>query len=699
MATTTLSLACTASAIISDKYPNANYSGASETLVNNEAGGTTISYLETRYLYLSFEAFPSDKKYNRLYGSYINLTVDRTISSSSSPDLCFLTGAFNESTVTYNTGYFSLIGERIGFGSISSGTGQTTAQFPSSANQSAEKASQMARAQNYDIDATSWREPPEHYSATNVTAYLRTASSGLRPTLVFSYDNSLKVAHTIEANNAPTSGYVDPREATSFGWKYLRPSSQYCAATAVTQSSAALYWKASGSSTYTVVNVSGDTRSVEIAANTFPTGTSITWYVAGTRDDGTVITSTTYTFSTAAELVTATPVSPIDTIEANDAPITFSWTSYAADGGAQTYAKVEYKTDSSSWTTLGNVTGSGTSLTATASSLPTGKIYWRVIAKNIDSVEGPYSDPVSFIAYGAPGAPVVTATAKAFTTIQWQVSTQEAYKITIDGKTYGPYFGGVKKFSPPGYLQDGEHTISVQVQNSFGLWSQPGSITITVTTPTSGINRPALSIQENGPDAAIEWSISATGATKGLWLYRDGVEVAKLAGEFTGGASGSYLDRYALGEHSWQLIRNYSNNAIKSDVVTMTLKSCVTRIAPLAGGSWLELKLSDDSDRAESFSFSRSLSLRTCSGASWPVAEIGPSMNESAVYTTSFGDLESARAFEALRGKPVIVKSRGGQLMVGVLANVSKSMREFYIRYDFTIQRIYWRDWVDATGN
>ena len=62
----------------------------------------------------------------------------------------------------------------------------------------------------------------------------------------------------------------------------------------------------------------------------------------------------------------------------------------------------------------------------------------------------------------------------------------------------------------------------------------------------------------------------------------------------------------------------------------------------------------------------------------------------------SFADLPSAKAFEALRGQAVVLKSRGGNVMIGILSTLSKRMTEFYIAFVFTLQRMHWRDWIDA---
>ncbi|MBO7176679.1 MAG: ATP-binding cassette domain-containing protein, partial [Clostridia bacterium] len=51
---------------------------------------------------------------------------------------------------------------------------------------------------------------------------------------------------------------------------------------------------------------------------------------------------------------------------------------------------------------------------------------------------------------------------------------------------------------------------------------------------------------------------------------------------------------------------------------------------------------------------------------------------------------------EALRGKIVIIKSRRGKVTVGGLTSIRRTISEFYIVYDFTVQEIDWEDFVDG---
>ena len=134
----------------------------------------------------------------------------------------------------------------------------------------------------------------------------------------------------------------------------------------------------------------------------------------------------------------------------------------------------------------------------------------------------------------------------------------------------------------------------------------------------------------------------------------------------------------------------------RSNVITGTLKSCETRIADIAyGSSWLTLNLSESSNSTQNFSWSRASNLRHVRGSAFPVLEMGESEDLTGSYECAFKDVQTARKLEALKGKVVIVKSRGGQILIGALTKLTKRMKEFYITYSFSIQQIQWEDFVN----
>ena len=109
------------------------------------------------------------------------------------------------------------------------------------------------------------------------------------------------------------------------------------------------------------------------------------------------------------------------------------------------------------------------------------------------------------------------------------------------------------------------------------------------------------------------------------------------------------------------------------------------------------LRLTDESQTVQTFSYSRTNALKHIHGSAWPMLELSPFESLSGSYRTAFPDYESAAAFEALRGQPVILKSRGGIVIVSAMTTLKKTVGDFYISYSFTLQRIRWEDYVDDT--
>ena len=84
-------------------------------------------------------------------------------------------------------------------------------------------------------------------------------------------------------------------------------------------------------------------------------------------------------------------------------------------------------------------------------------------------------------------------------------------------------------------------------------------------------------------------------------------------------------------------------------------------------------------------------------GTELPVQELADFVDGSGSYDCAFRTPAEAAEFEALRGKRVIVKSRGGNVVIGALTDYSKRFTDFYITYTFTVQRAAWEDFCDVS--
>ncbi|MBQ6396971.1 MAG: hypothetical protein IJI06_02360 [Oscillospiraceae bacterium] len=672
----TKTLACTAFALVRDDTPNTNYNGAAyyrAALYLNKDPGLR------RAVFFKMEAWPAELSRNWINNATFNFTFNRYLQNGELYDLYKLRSTFDPTTITYNN--MPTRGGSVDLDNrwLPSGTGQIAIEDP------------------IDQDLSSIYAARDAIDALKTPGFMWDCLWGdlfhtgeyidfYQPTLAISYESYI-VSSKISIANAPTSGYINPREAASFVWKYALQSPDFCFATDadIVQASATLYWREGSSGNYTAIPISGSGQSITIPANTFPTGSSIQYYIEGTDTAGSTSQTPVYTLSTAAGLITATPVSPIGAVEDGSAAITLRWWASSNDGFPQNGANLQTSRDGSTWTDLASVTGTTVSYEIAADAFTAGAVYWRVRGYNIDGVAGSWSAAAQFVVVAAPPQPSVTVEAVPFATVNWQVEGQQAYRITVDGTVYGPYFGTVKTWTVPDYLLDGEHTITVEVQGVYGLWSQPGSASFTVQ------NQPGDAVTLSGEferDGVLSWV--TTSQTADFLIYRDGVQIGHASAPI-------FVDRFALGEHSYQVINRLpGGNYTASNIVTGTMLSCTAAIAPLTGGAWIELTLSENSNREESFTWTQAVSMRHFAGAEYPMAEQSPFADLSGSYDVSFADLPSAKAFEQLRGQAVVLKSRGGNVMIGILSTLSKRMTEFYIAFVFSLQRMHWRDFIDA---
>lgn len=498
-------------------------------------------------------------------------------------------------------------------------------------------------------------------------------------------DTKIKAtSHTSASGFVPP--YLNPHIANTFTWKFdWAPTDDYTAVGPITQASAVFYWRVGSSGDWNQIAINSSAESITIPAETFTGGTVVTWKVAGTDTEGQTSETPVYILSIVDTSRTSKPIEPVSVIVTDDEPTVFRWTSSNSHGTAQTGADLQYSLAGGTWTDLAHIDGDGTEYIAPIGTFEAGNYQWRVRTYNVDGNAGGWSDPASFIYMVAPEVTSLYATSAPFSTILWQSTNQQAYKIAVDGVSLGTFFGTDKSYTLQDFLEDGEHTVQVAVQNSVSLWSETASYTFTVA------NVPGDEVTLQGQfaiDAALSWYTES--AISNFLVYRDGKKI---------GSSNSniFTDRFALGEHSYFVINVLAGGYYtKSNVVTGVMKACVTVIDTVQNPSgWMELKLTANDPDEQIFSYTRTSSLRHFTGAALPVLELSKYEDGSGVYNVAFKDLTDANAFEALKGQVVIVKSRGGNVIIGALTQLQKRMGDFFIVFDFTLQRIYWEDFVN----
>lgn len=154
-------------------------------------------------------------------------------------------------------------------------------------------------------------------SGATIQWYLQ-ATDTLGYTSTCSVMSFTTLATTLTLTSFPASSGVDTRSAITFGWSLENTSGT------VAQQSSVLYWRVQGAESYNAITNSSATKSVTVPANTFPTGTTIQWYVSATDATGTVITSAARTFTTASSRITPQTYPSGNSVDFGSA-LSFSW--------------------------------------------------------------------------------------------------------------------------------------------------------------------------------------------------------------------------------------------------------------------------------------------------------------------------------------------------------------------------------------
>ncbi len=510
-------------------------------------------------------------------------------------------------------------------------------------------------------------------------ANIDTAEGAHPPYIVVDYDDNIVGIEPTEVS--PAGGFIQEKQNVTFNWGYVFSDTISDEAGYLAESSFVFEWE-QGSTTRTITATA---TGCTVPANTFPTTGTFKARVKVTNPVGDVTYSSWCTYSTDEPLSTATAVSPSNAVESDEEDVLFEWIHNNAAGTAQNGATLQWSTDGTTWQTLSTINGSSQSASISLSGKPAGTIYWRVATSNSDNVLGSYSSAVSFVFIAAPAPPAVSVNPWPRARIQWQSAEQQAYRITVDGIEEVMAFGGAKEYRLFEALPDGEHTVTVSIQGLYGLWSAPAAATFTVKNiETAGV----ILSGKSGIDNVLIWDDTDPYAySREYDIYRDGELIAIV--ETMGNAQGaSYVDKYANGKHAYK-VRRIEAYYTDSNEITLYGGSCETVIGALDGEDYIPLTLTDTSDTTQTFSWRKTAVTRHFEGAEYPVIETSDFSDRYANYTVAFADLKCAEAFEALRGKTVIIKSRAREMMVGVLTEFEKRVGNFYITYSFSIQKIH----------
>ena len=525
---------------------------------------------------------------------------------------------------------------------------------------------------------------PDNYSFDPYYVYGANTSQAFKPYFALQYsDTDIDIA----ANEiAPAGGFVDDRRATNFTWGYTVNDFTLFEPEFVAACQFSLEWRTSAGAT--THSITGTKSGCTVPANTFPTTGTFQARLAIRTPSSNYVYSSWRDFTTTEPTSTAIPVSPSDGIESDAAPVQFTWRHVTAAGTAQTGAQLQWSTNQSTWNTLATINDDAQTASISLSGKPAGTLYWRVRTKNGDGTYGEWSAPASFVFVAAPPTPVISVNPLPLTVVNWQAEEQQAYRVYIDGVDYGVRFGNASSFTVPNPIPDGEHVARVLVQGGLGLWSSPASAAFNVT------NVPGDDIQitaQDGIDTQITWSQVSN--VMFYIVYRDGKPIGKTAANV-------FTDRYAAGEHEYYVEAILNNgNYSKSATANARSGNGKTVICDVNNDEWLELLLTDSGDNQQRFNYSKQITSRHVTGAEYPIIEMSEYIDRYSSYAVAFKCKHEAARFEALRGKVVILKSRADELTIGAITALEKTVGNFYMTYSFSIQRIYWEDFIDDTNS
>lgn len=443
--------------------------------------------------------------------------------------------------------------------------------------------------------------------------------------------------------------------------------------------------KGASSSTTAAATISSTTISYTAPANTFAAG-EYEYRFTVTDNLGQTVYTAWSSFDTRDTVPTATADEPSGNLLDGDQPISFRWTHINESGSAQTKAELQKSADGSTWTALTTVTGSVNEYSAPAGTFASGTWFWRVRTYNLDNAAGAWSDAASFVTVSAPSTPKVIVQASPRPLITWQTNEQSAYQIQLDTAVGTTDYGSGKSWRSPIYLDDGLHVARVRVQNSYGVWSEWGSATFTVSHTASG----AVVLTVDA-DHRAELSWSYAGSWTEFVVYRDGVAIAKTTDY-------SYTDDYSVGTVRYQVRACASDgtyNYSLSNEVTVSVMPETVMLSALDSGKWLFLRLSTAQHRTNTIKASRTFSLTHLSGRRFPEAELTEFCDRSISVSYATDDEAEKAALEALMGSPVCLKTPGGKMVIGILDTLSETESMFYSSYTFAVSQMHYPEEVD----
>lgn len=668
---TTLTLTANKSAAISRTSSNAatDFNDHTSTMVDLS---WNLGRVDTNYLLAGFPAVAASYDYKPILRAvvkaYLSCDTDYTTSATKKVWVEGVTSDWDEASVTSRKVAFA---PGSGFVSVPGGAAGVY-QFSALSEESARHVLLHGCA-IHSYSAQMW------YLSVGTSRY------SSPPQLLITFDDS-NVQPSLITPSPASGARLNKASAITFSTSLVQSSAFTLKNLTAVSGTFEYRLKGASSTTTAAATISSTTISYTAPANTFAAG-EYEYRFTVTDNLGQTAYTAWSSFDTRDTIPVATPLSPDSSLEAGTQAITFRWMHGNESGSKQTKAELQKSADGSTWTTLGTVTGAANEYAAPAGTFTSGTWYWRVRTYNLDGAAGEWSTALSFVVVAGPTKPVIVVKdASPRPLINWQTSEQSAYQLQLDDIIDVTEYGSEKTWRCPVYLDDGAHTFCVRSQNSYGLWSEWGNATFTVSHTASG----AVVLTVDA-DHRAELSWSYAGSWTEFVVYRDGVAIAKTTDY-------SYTDDYSVGTVRYQVRACASdgtyNYSLSNKVIVSVMPETVM-LSALGSGNWLFLRLSTAQHRTNTIKASRAFSLTHLSGRKFPEAELTEFCDRSISVSYATDDESEKAALEALMGSPVCLKTPGGKMVIGILDTLSETESMFYSSYTFAVSQMHYPEEVD----
>ena len=450
-----------------------------------------------------------------------------------------------------------------------------------------------------------------------------------------------------------------------------------------------LRWRHPDSNTINEVGLSSELNytGVSLESNVLPSG-NIEYQLSIIDELGRTVETPWVTVSTVDTISTARVETPAGSVEDGEREIVFRWAHINESGTQASKSELQAARPGEAFSTFATIYGSATEHSAPAKSFASGQWQWRVRTYNIDDVAGAWSEAASFVVIASPQTPVmVLEDAGPRPVVRWQTNEQEGYELELNGVSLGTRFGPVQRWTSPDYLENGQHSFRVRVQNVYGLWSDWGMLVFTVANDASA----EITLQgKAGREAKLQWQASGFDF---YIIYRNGVPIGKTA-------ANQWTDLFAIDKASYRVrgcYKNSDNYGISQELQLEVLPESliIQAVSKLGSEDWISLRLSQSQHRVTKSSRGRSVNTMQLIGSKYPVAEPEEFESLSIQISCAFMNREECRVLEDLTGKLVCVKTPYGDMAVGYLQNLSKSGEEFYSSYNFSVQHLELEEAID----